>query len=167
MNISWYDNISKHIQNQYEEFVTTNFNMTVDGKKASRINFADFLSFEISYNAMKFEIENLTEKPKRLPGLSYSLEQFFWIASSQRYCHVSKDQETIQKLVLSNFPIESFRVNNPLFNNVDFNKDFGCSSVSKKLETLLYPRNFPEVSGAKSLKISSTFVLFLIFFAFM
>ena len=164
--MTWYDETTLHIRNQYENFVTDNFNITVDGSKALRINFADFLSYEFAYKAMKFEIENLTEKPLRLPGLEYSVEQFFWISAMQRYCHVNKDQETLQKLVLSNFPIESFRANNPLLNNFYFAKDFECYTVEKNDENSIYPRNFLGRNSVKTVKLSAILIYFCVFAAF-
>lgn len=164
LNVTWYKDVSQNLQKQYEEFVQKNFNMSVDGSKSLRINFADFLSYEISYKAMKFEMENLTKKPLLLPGLHYTIEQFFWISAVQRYCHVSKDQETIQKLVLSNFPIENFRTNNPLLNNEDFAKDFKCSVAKKHVETSqpLKIMSMPTTSSGKSLKQNLVFVCFAI-----
>lgn len=135
--------------------------MSVDGLKSLRINFADFLSNEISYKAMKFEMENLTKKPLLLPGLHYTIEQFFWISAVQRYCHVSKDQETIQKLVLSNFPIENFRTNNPLLNNDDFAKDFKCDVSKKNFESFLSLKSIstePVSNSGRSLGRNLVFV---------
>jgi predicted metalloendopeptidase len=153
-NVTWYDDTNKHIRNQYQDYVKDTYNMTVDGSKSLRVNFADFLSYEFAYKAMRKDIDNLVDKPLRLPGLHYSIEQFFWISAMQRYCHVSKDQETLQKLVLSSFPIESFRANNPLKNNFDFARDFGCNDGEKGVNKL-YPRSFQEKNSKDSIKLSA------------
>lgn len=151
--MTWYDDINDYIRKQYQDYVSKVYNMTVDGTKALRINFADYLSYQFAYKAMKSEIENLTEKPQRMPGLLYSIEQFFWIAAMQRYCHVNKDQETLQKLVLSKFPIESYRANNPLKNNADFNLDFGCSN---ELETnIIVSRDLDKKGSANLIGLST------------
>lgn len=147
-NETWYEDLSQHIRDQYQDYVKENYNMTVDGSKAFRINFADFLSYTYAYKAMKFETENLAEKPLALPGLHYSVDQFFWISAMQRYCHVNKDQETLQKLVLSNFPIESFRANNPLLNNFDFHSDFNCGKTDDVDKHSMYPRSFQRRNSA-------------------
>lgn len=133
----WYEDVSKFIKKDYEDYVLTHFNMSVDGSKSLHVNVADFLCYELVYKAMKIHALTSTEKALRLPGLYYSPEKFFWIASAQQYCLVNKDEETLQKLVLSIFPIESFRANNPLHTNDNFARDFNCETKFKTAEKMI------------------------------
>lgn len=111
------------MKKDYEKFILENYNMTIDGTKALNTNVADLLCYELTYKAMN---NYLKKEDLRLPGLYYTREQFFWIASAQRYCHVSKNEETLQKIVLSKYPIEPFRANVPLHTNDNFLEDFNC-----------------------------------------
>lgn len=122
-NFSWYKNVEKFIKKDYEDYVMNNYKMKIDGSKSLHTNIADFLCYELTYKALKF-YQN--ESDLRLPGIFFSPEQFFWISSAQRYCQVSKDEEKVQKIVLSTYPIESYRANNALRTNDNFARDFNC-----------------------------------------
>jgi hypothetical protein len=54
--------------------------MTVDASKSLHINTADFLGYELAYKTLKTNLIS-KENVMSLPGLSYTPEQFFWIAS--------------------------------------------------------------------------------------
>jgi hypothetical protein len=58
--------------------------MTVDPSKSLHINIADFLGYELAYKTLKTNLIS-KEYVMSLPGLSYTPEQFFWIASGQCY----------------------------------------------------------------------------------
>lgn len=130
-NSSWFKNVENFIQKDYESYVLKNFKIKVDGSKSLFTNTADFLSYELTYKALK---HYLKEEDLLLPGITYSPEQLFWIASAQRFCQVSKDEEKVQKIVLSEFPIESFRANGPLHTNDNFARDFNCTINYEKLK---------------------------------
>lgn len=126
LEVNW-----KCLQNQYESYVKEVYNINVNGSKSSSQNFGDFLSFYLSRKAYEsFQTLNL-EKPKRLPGLTYTSEQFFWISSAQRYCAIDRDAAVIKRKILSEFPLYEFRVINPLRNNDDFARDFECPEGSR------------------------------------
>lgn len=127
LNSEWHKDVSSKVQSRYEDYIKVNNNITIDGSKAADHNIEDFLAYIMSYQAMKFETQNSEKTPIRLPGLYYSPEQLFWILSAQKYCHVNKDQFAYHKIVSSEFPIESYRVNSLSADNFHFMNDFNCS----------------------------------------
>jgi neprilysin len=126
LGLKVFEEKSECLQSQYESFVLENFNKTIDGKKASLRNHADFLTYYLSYKAYQSWSNSNSREPEKLPGLNFSSEQFFWIASAQRFCSVDRSVDVTIRKILSSHPIESFRVINSLRNNEDFARDFSC-----------------------------------------
>lgn len=124
----------KCVEEQYKKYVLKNFNINSKSSDAILHSQSDNLSFLLSYKAYKTFLKSTMKPQLSLPGLNFTTEQFFWLAISQQWCHVFRNQEVARKTIMSVFPIDSFRVVGPIENNEDFSNDFGCA-----LETEMNP----------------------------
>lgn len=114
----------------YESFVAERYNITKNGRRVAKINNADILTYYLTYKAYKSVQQATEHSPLTLPGLKFTPEQFFWISSAQRFCILERNDEITKRKILTDFPADQFRVNNPLRNNNDFAKDFECQEGS-------------------------------------
>ena len=126
MNLRYFKNLSALTNSLYESFITSNFNISIDGSRTTELNIADYFSAKLCYRALETNIKKSDIKPQRLPGLKFTPEEFFWISSAQKYCFINKHETTVRKLITTSYPIELYRVYEPLSNNFDFKKDFQC-----------------------------------------
>jgi Peptidase family M13 len=114
------------LQDQYKNFVQQNYNITVNGSEASFQNNADFLSFFLSSKAFKNWMAVTSIETLRLPGLFFDSKQFYWISVAQRFCSIDRSVDVIRRKILSDYPLDSFRIFNSLRNNGDFAESFNC-----------------------------------------
>lgn len=101
----------------------------MNGKNTQGENIADNGGLKEAYQAYKrWTAKNGNEGT--LPGLSYSVEQLFWISSAQMWCDVARDQYTNLKITTDSHSPNQFRVNGVLSNLDTFSADFNCPKGS-------------------------------------
>lgn len=83
------------MKQDFETFILKKYKTIVDGSKSLSMSIADFISNELAYRVMKY---NLNVDEWLLTGLDFSAEQLFWIASVQVFCHVNRGEKNLQKL---------------------------------------------------------------------
>lgn len=130
MDLEIYNQNYRCVKNQYINFVQEKYNISTKATESQLVSLiqSDNLSFLLSYRAFKAFLQTNREQLLKLPGLNFTTEQFFWLMSSQQWCHVNRDQEVVRKAVLSSFPVEAFRVMGPIQNNKYFSLDFQCET---------------------------------------
>lgn len=126
MDIQSFNKRSECIQNQYERYVEENLNISVNASIASLRNNVDILAYYFSYSAYKNWQSLTTARDLRLPGLFYNTDQFFWILAAQQFCSVDRDINVAREKAITKYPLNTFRIFNPLRSIADFAKDFGC-----------------------------------------
>lgn len=73
--------------------------------------------------------ENWVEKngpEKRLPGLSFTPKQLFWISYASTWCTKYTDKGLRNQVLTQYHSPSSFRIIGPLSNNEKFAQDFHC-----------------------------------------
>lgn len=88
-------------------------------------NIADNGATKQAYSAYKRWVKKNGPELK-LPGLSYTPEQLFWIASAQIWCAHDRTEFLKVKIRTDSHALEHFRVVGAFGNNADFAKDFQC-----------------------------------------
>lgn len=91
---------------------------------------ADNGGIKVSHVAyQKWIKENGSEK--KLPGLSYTPLQLFWIKLAQTWCSKYRPQVLKELIVNDQHSPEEFRIRGSLSNSHEFAKDFQCPLGSK------------------------------------
>ncbi|KAF7990966.1 hypothetical protein HCN44_000771 [Aphidius gifuensis] len=125
-SIQNFNNKSKCIIEQYSNYTVKELGLNLNGGISQGENVADHGGIRAAYRAYN----DLSTTEKRLPGLSYTPKQMFWIS----YAHVWCQRPTLELLKLNVadvHPPNKFRVIGPLSNMPEFAKDFECPSGSK------------------------------------
>ena len=63
---------------------------------------------------------------QKLPGIDYTPEQLFWIASAQIYCSKDRPEEIIRRAAVNEHGLEQFYVIGSFQNLPEFSQDFKC-----------------------------------------
>lgn len=110
---------------QYDNYTDPITGMNLNGEQTLGENIADNGGLKLSYRAFRKFIDKTGEKI-RLPGLSYTSEQLFWIMNAQVWCTVYR--KPIARLQIQNglHTLAQFRVNGPASNLKEFSNDFQC-----------------------------------------
>lgn len=115
---------------QYGNFTEPQTELSVNGINTQGENIADNGGIKEAFLAYKSYVEKNGEEQK-LPNLSYTTRQLFWISAAQSWCSVSRPERTKLEIILDPHSPEIFRVNGPLGNMKEFSEDFQCSAESR------------------------------------
>ncbi|KAB7494554.1 Endothelin-converting enzyme 2 [Armadillidium nasatum] len=115
---------------QYGNYTSETHKIKINGIYTQGENIADNGGIRVAYKAyMKWVEENGEEE--MLPGLGYTPNQLFWVASAQIWCSVFRPELLRNKIISDNHSPENFRVNGPLSNFDKFSNDWKCGANSK------------------------------------
>ena len=121
-----YHNKSQCFVKQYEDYMEDVKKLQINATDKARKLVASNVSFKASYKAFKhWQLEN-RKQVKSLPGITYTAEQLYWIASAQIYCNKDRPEETLRRATVSDHALEQFRVIGSMQNIPEFSKDFNC-----------------------------------------
>ena len=116
--------------NQYENVVSKQVNLKLNGFNTQGENIADNGGLKEAYLGYTKWVQN-NRVEQRLPGLTFTPNQLFWISYAQLGCSKYRD-ENLKHLILTGFHTPGpYRIIGPLTNSVDFAKDFNCPLGSK------------------------------------
>lgn len=104
-------------------------NFQLNGIHTQGENIADNGATKQSYRAYKRWV-NKNRPELKLPGLPYTPEQLFWIASAQIWCAYDRTEFLKVKIRTDSHALEHFRVIGAFGNNADFARDFICPAGS-------------------------------------
>lgn len=111
---------------QYSSVLDAQTNLTLNGIITQGENIADNGGIQISYIAYQRYVKRNGEEP-RLPGLQkFNAQQMFWIAMSQNWCSLYRDEALKISIARNAHPPSKYRVLLPLQNNKAFARDFNC-----------------------------------------
>ena len=128
----------------------------INGSRTLNENIADIGGISLAYYAYQLWINKYGEE-RKLPGISYSPRQLFWIRSAQLHC--AKIGENILRLLIKSSPHVpgGFRTNGRIMFSGEFAKDFNCpkrntldSNPSCRVKTLV--RKLPQKEKLDSKK---------------
>lgn len=125
LQINTFEGLAKSQGKRYEQYIMETYELSINGSKASFQIFGDVLSYQLSYKAYQAWLNSTGNQLFDLPGLSYTAQQLFWILSAQQYCNVDRDVDVIKRKILTEYPLNSFRVQNSVDNDF-FKRDFQC-----------------------------------------
>ncbi|RXG54315.1 Endothelin-converting enzyme 1 [Armadillidium vulgare] len=115
---------------QYGNYTSETHDIKINGIYTQGENIADNGGIRVAYKAYMKWVED-SGKEAMLPGLVYTPNQLFWIASAQIWCSVYRPEFLRNKIISDNHSPENFRVNGPLSNFDKFSEDFKCGANSK------------------------------------
>ena len=99
--------------------------MTTQGE-----NIADNVGVKQAYLSYKAWVA-ANGPEQKLPGLSYTPQQMFWISMANIWCSKSRPKTLKNSLITNPHSPGEFRVIGPLSNLAEFSKDFNCPIGSK------------------------------------
>ncbi|XP_043269931.1 neprilysin-2-like [Venturia canescens] len=118
------------IVDQYANQTVQEVNLKLNGTKTQKENMADNRGIKAAYMAYNDWAEVNGPEPQ-LPGIDRTPQQMFWISIATSSCSVSTP-ESMKFQIDHNFHSpEEFRVLVPLWNSLEFAKDFKCPVGSK------------------------------------
>lgn len=121
---------SKCITNQYENYVVPEVNLKLNGFNTLAENIADNGGIKVAYQAYNAWTKEFGEE-KKLPSLPYTPKQLFWLSAANTWCSKYRP-ETLQYIVLTSpHSPPRFRVNGPFSNRPEFAEDWKCPAGSK------------------------------------
>lgn len=119
---------AKCIIEQYGNYEEPLTKMKLNGINTQGENIADNGGIKESYRAyMRWAEKN--PEPK-LPGLSYTPQQLFWISAGQVWCSVYREEAMKSRVTTGVHSPGQFRVIGPMSNSKEFAEDFKCASGS-------------------------------------
>ncbi|XP_069690199.1 neprilysin-2-like [Periplaneta americana] len=116
---------AKCIIEQYGNYTDEETAMHLNGINTQGENIADNGGIKEAYYAYLNWAKRSGEEP-RLPGLSYSPQQMFWLSAAQTWCTKYRTQAKRQRITTGVHSLGQFRVLGPLSNMREFSEDFGC-----------------------------------------
>lgn len=125
----FYKNTTHCVVKQYEQYMKDVHNITIDATDTSRKLMSENGSFKVGYTSYKrWQTRDLagSHLERKLPGVDFTPEQLFWIASAQIFCNKDRPEEFI-RLAASDQTLKRFTVLGSLQNLPEFSKDFNCS----------------------------------------
>lgn len=126
MESQFYPNKSQCFVKQYENYMEKEKNIPINAQDKSRKLVAENVSFKAGYKAYKHWQSLNKDQVKSLPGIDYTSEQLFWIASAQIFCNKDRPEETLRRATVSDHALEQFRVIGSMQNIPEFSEDFNC-----------------------------------------
>lgn len=118
------------IVNQYGNYTVEEVGLNLNGINTQGENIADNGGIKEAYNAYKEWVRRNHPEPK-LPGLSYSPEQMFWISAANTWCSKYRPEAMKLRITTGFHSPGEFRVLGPFSNMNEFSKDFNCPVDSK------------------------------------
>ncbi|XP_076162841.1 M13 family metallopeptidase neprilysin 2 isoform X3 [Ptiloglossa arizonensis] len=118
------------IIHQYGNYTVDDVNLNLNGINTQGENIADNGGIKEAYLAYKEWVRRNNQEP-RLPGLSYSPEQLFWISAANTWCSKYRPEAMKLRITTGFHSPGKFRVLGPLSNMEEFAKDFNCPLGSK------------------------------------
>lgn len=118
------------IISQYGNYSVEEVNLKLNGINTQGENIADNGGIKEAYLAYDAWIKRNGPEPK-LPGLSYSPKQMFWISAANTWCSKYRPEALKLRIMTGFHSLGEFRVLGPLSNMVEFSKDFSCPVGSK------------------------------------
>ncbi|KAI8129853.1 hypothetical protein FF38_13123 [Lucilia cuprina] len=116
---------AKCIIEQYGNYTDKQTGLNLNGINTQGENIADNGGIKESYLAYKQWVAQNGEEPK-LPGLSYSPQQMFWISAAQTWCAKYRKETLKMRITTGVHSPNEFRVLGSLSNMKDFSRDFQC-----------------------------------------
>ncbi|CAO1430048.1 unnamed protein product [Diamesa tonsa] len=123
---TFYRNTTNCVVKKYEKYMKDVHNLTINANDASRRLMSANGSFKVGYFSYKKWQKLKSNTERRLPGLNYTAEQLYWIASAQIYCNKDRPEEFIRKAAVLEHAVEQFRVIGSFQNLPEFSQDFHC-----------------------------------------
>uniref|UniRef100_T1JP74 Peptidase M13 C-terminal domain-containing protein n=1 Tax=Strigamia maritima TaxID=126957 RepID=T1JP74_STRMM len=114
---------------QYENYTVQELNQTLDGKNTLGENIADNGGVKIAYKAY-LKWANKNNKELKLPGLSFTPRQLFWLSYANNWCGKMRPEVLHVYVTRGRHSPNKIRVNGPLANLKEFAKDFACATDS-------------------------------------
>ncbi|XP_033211568.1 neprilysin-2-like [Belonocnema kinseyi] len=114
---------------QYGYYMATEVNLKVNGIKTQESNIADNGGVKVAYQAYQSFVRQRGTEPK-LPGLSYSGTQLFWIQAAITQCTKFTHEFLENSILSSNNSPPEFRVIGAFANRPEFSRDFNCPKGS-------------------------------------
>ena len=124
---TFYKNTTSCVVKKYEKYMKDVHNLTINASDASRKLMSANGSFKVGYHSYKKWQKVKSNTARKLPGLNYTPEQLYWIASAQIYCNKDRPEEFIRKSAVHEFAVEQFRVIGSFQNLPEFSEDFNCA----------------------------------------
>ncbi|XP_043263785.1 neprilysin-2 isoform X2 [Colletes gigas] len=118
------------IIHQYGNYTVEDVALNLNGINTQGENIADNGGIKEAYLAYK-EWVRRNNPEQRLPGLSYTPEQLFWISAANTWCSKYRPEAMKLRITTGFHSPGKFRVLGPLSNMEEFAKDFKCPLGSK------------------------------------
>ncbi|KAK2585581.1 hypothetical protein KPH14_010214 [Odynerus spinipes] len=118
------------IVQQYGNYTVEEVNLKLNGINTQGENIADNGGIKEAYNAYREWVRRNHPEPK-LPGLSYTPEQMFWISAANTWCSKYRPEAMKLRITTGFHSPGEFRVLGPFSNMYEFSKDFNCPVGSK------------------------------------
>ena len=97
----------------------------INGLTNQEQNTADNGGIKLAIRAYDRIIAENREEP-RLPGLSYTPKQLFWLSAALPHCIAKKPEAWRDTVIRGDHAPQWFRVNSPLMNRKEFSRDWNC-----------------------------------------
>ena len=123
---TFYKNTTSCVVKKYEKYMKDVHNLTINASDASRKLMSANGSFKVGYHSFK-RWQKSNSLARKLPGLNYTPEQLYWIASAQMYCNKDRPEEFIRRASVNDHAVEQFRVIGSFQNLPEFSEDFNCA----------------------------------------
>ena len=98
----------------------------LDGNYTLTENIADRGGIKVAYAAYRRWVEETGEEEARLPGLSYTPDQLFFLATAQISCSVHHPWSLLERIANGKHTPDHQRVNGFLLNSPEFAAAFQC-----------------------------------------
>lgn len=102
----------------------------MNGKLTRELNAYDYTGVEIAYRAYN-RWTNIYGSEHKLPGMSYTPKQLFWISAASFFCETVSLDHLRQYVEEEKLVYPPFRTYGALSNNHYFGKDFKCQFGSR------------------------------------
>ena len=106
------------------------FLLQLNGINTQGENIADNGGIKEAYLAYQEWVQR-NHVEQKLPGLSYTPEQLFWISAANTWCSKYRPEAMKLRITTGFHSPGKFRVLGPLSNMEEFSKDFNCPLGSK------------------------------------
>ena len=118
-------NATNCVVNKYAKYMKDVYGITFNTADISRRLMSEHGSYKIGYHSYKRWQKLNSHIERKLPGIDYTPEQLFWIASAQTYCNKDRPEELIRRAATDQ-TLEQFRIIGSFQNLPEFSQDFNC-----------------------------------------
>ncbi|XP_029033207.1 neprilysin-2 isoform X2 [Osmia bicornis bicornis] len=118
------------IIHQYGNYTVEDVGLNLNGINTQGENIADNGGIKEAYLAYREWVKR-NEPEQKLPGMSFSPEQLFWISAANTWCSKYRPEAMKLRITTGFHSPGKFRVLGPLSNMEEFSKDFNCPLGSK------------------------------------